>query len=217
MNEDKNLGAIRREYGDLGLNECDMAADPITQFSRWFEEILYHGDSAYDPTAMVLSTICSKGIPDSRVVLLKGIDQNDFIFYTNYQSTKGIQIAHQPYAALNFYWPQLVRQVRIRGSVSQVQDTISDAYFSSRPLNSQFSAIASPQSREIHDRGVLEKKLQQLIDSHGKEAIMRPKNWGGYRVTPFEIEFWQGRNNRLHDRIQYYKEQDRWTFRRLAP
>ena len=166
---------------------------------------------------MVLSTVDEKSCPDSRVVLLKGLEEGNFIFYTNYQSAKSMQIQNNPYAALNFYWPQMARQVRIRGRVKKVSTKQSDEYFSSRPIKSQLSAIVSPQSQEIMDRASLEHALNDLIQQHGQELVVRPNHWGGYMVIPEEIEFWQGRDNRLHDRIQYCRQEGAWIRRRLAP
>lgn len=215
MSNWSTLADIRREYGDLSLSEDSLPECPITQFKHWFEEVLVVEKS--DPTAMVLSTVDDKGYPDSRVVLLKGLDEGSFIFYTNYQSPKSLQLRHIPYAALNFYWPQMARQVRIRGRVKRVSKIQSDAYFASRPKTSQLSAIASPQSQKIESRKILEQSLNNLIAKYGQEPIVRPNHWGGYLVIPDEIEFWQGRDNRLHDRICYYKDKGKWIFCRLAP
>ena len=211
----KTLADIRREYGELSLDEETLQQCPIAQFKLWFEEVLLVEKS--DPTAMVLSTVDEKGQPDSRVVLLKGIEEGAFIFYTNYQSTKSLQIRQKPYAALNFYWPQMVRQVRVRGRVKPVSKEQSDSYFASRPVTSQLSAIVSPQSEEIKDRNFLEQALNKLIEEHGQEPVVRPEHWGGYMLLPDEIEFWQGRDNRLHDRICYYKKEGEWAHCRLAP
>lgn len=209
------LSDIRREYGELSLTEACMPDSPITQFESWFKEVLNAEKS--DPTAMVLSTVDQKGCPDSRVVLLKGLEEDCFIFYTNYQSAKAIQINQTPYVALNFYWPQMARQVRIRGRIKQVSQAESDAYFSSRPFHSQLSSMASPQSQALKDRMELEQAFNQLIETYQQKTVVRPNYWGGYRVMPDEIEFWQGRDNRLHDRIQYYRHSGRWQHRRLAP
>lgn len=206
---------IRREYGQLALQESDMPDCPIEQFHRWFSEIVPVEKT--DPTAMVLSTVDSLGHPDSRVVLLKGINEGAFLFYTNYQSTKSIQIETSPYVALNFYWPHMARQVRVRGGVKRVRSSQSDAYFATRPKLSQLSAIASPQSQEISGRDELETRLNELIASHEDSPVVRPKHWGGYQVTPDEIEFWQGRDNRMSDRIHYYRKEGNWVHRRLAP
>lgn len=211
----KSLSDIRRQYGELTLCEADACDSPIEQFKQWFEAILTV--ELADPTAMVLSTVDSEGFPDSRVVLLKGIENGAFIFYTNYGSAKAQQLNHTPYAALNFYWPQMARQVRIRGRVKKTSATVSDEYFSSRPVKSQLSAIASPQSQPIESREEIEKKLTDLINQYGQEPIIRPVNWGGYCVIPDEMEFWQGRDDRLHDRMQYFKQNGQWVHRRLAP
>lgn len=211
----KTIADIRREYGDLNLDDESVLACPIAQFKQWFDEVLHIEKS--DPTAMLLSTVDERGYPDSRVVLLKGLEEGAFIFYTNYQSTKSQQIEHAPHVALNFYWPEMARQVRVRGQVKRVSDSQSDAYFSSRPTNSQLSAIASPQSQKIAERRILEEALTALIVKYGQESILRPEHWGGYQVIPDEIEFWQGRDNRLHDRILYQKVNEDWTHCRLAP
>lgn len=215
MGNFRDLADIRRDYGELSLSEDTAQADPIAQFQLWFEDVLKNEKN--DPTAMVLSTVDDRGYPDSRVVLLKGIDEGNFLFYTNYQSTKAVQIHHAPYAALNFYWPQMARQVRIRGRIKKVSNAQSDNYFSTRPVKSQLSALVSPQSQEIDSRTVLETALNQLIEQHGQKPVVRPENWGGYMVIPDEIEFWQGRDNRLHDRIHYYRQANQWMHRRLAP
>ena len=208
------LADIRRDYGDLRLSEKDVRACPIEQFQTWFSEILQ--TEIHDPTAMVLSTVDARGYPDSRVVLLKGIDEGSFLFYTNYNSIKSQQIHANPAVALNFYWPSMARQVRVRGRVQQTSQKQSDDYFSSRPLESQWSALISPQSTTIGSRDELERALESLREKN-QQPIIRPQHWGGYCVTPDEIEFWQGRDNRLHDRIQYSRTGKIWTHRRLAP
>lgn len=215
MTHFRSIADIRREYGELALSDDSLEIDPMAQFKMWFDDVLQNEKN--DPTAMVLSTVDEQGHPDSRVVLLKGIIEGGFVFYTNYQSSKAIHIVKNPYVALNFYWPQMARQVRIRGSIKKISQELSDDYFSSRPVLSQFSAMISPQSQEICDRAVLEQALNQLIQRQGQELAVRPKNWGGYTVTPMEIEFWQGRDNRLHDRIHYYRQNEQWLHRRLAP
>jgi pyridoxamine 5'-phosphate oxidase len=215
MKDWQTIAHIRRDYGDLTLSEESIAAEPFTQFKLWFTEILKSEKS--DPTAMVLSTVDERGWPDSRVVLLKGIENDTFIFYTNYESTKALQLQHTPYAALNFYWPQMARQVRVRGRVKRTSDAQSDDYFSNRPVVSQVSAMASPQSRPIASRQSLEDAFNKLITQYSQKSIIRPTNWGGYIVIPDEIEFWQGRDNRLHDRFHYIKQQGEWGIRRLAP
>ncbi len=215
MNKWKTIADIRREYGNLHLNEEDIPSSPLQLFEKWFSEVLAAEKS--DPTAMVLSTVDEQSHPDSRVVLLKGIENNAFIFYTNYESRKAQQFTLNPYAALNFYWPAMARQVRIRGSITKTSTQQSDLYFASRPRLSQYSAVSSPQSREVGSRAELELRLNELITKHGQAPLLRPLNWGGFQVLPEEFEFWQGRDNRLHDRIQYVLTQETWSYRRLAP
>jgi pyridoxamine 5'-phosphate oxidase len=209
------LSKIRRDYGKFSLTKEDACASPFKQFQLWFAEIL--SIEHQDPTAMVLSTVDAEGHPDSRVVLLKGFDDDGFIFYTNYESTKSEQIATNPHVALNFYWPQMTRQVRIRGKIVRVSEAQSDEYFASRPHSSQLSAIASPQSKEITNRTDLEAILNRLLQQHQNSPVPRPKHWGGYKVIPYEMEFFQGRDNRLHDRLQYCLQNKRWIIRCLAP
>ena len=211
----KKISDIRREYGNLSLGEEGAKDCPIEQFVMWFADVVNSEKS--DPTAMVLSTVDELGHPDSRVVLLKEMKDGAFIFYTNYQSTKSMQINSTPYVALNFYWPELARQVRVRGSIKRLSEEQSDAYFSSRPKTSQLSAMVSPQSREINSRLELESSLNELIVAYQQQPVVRPQYWGGYEVIPSEIEFWQGRDNRLHDRIHYHRQQGKWIHRRLAP
>ena len=209
------LSAIRHEYGDSSLNDEDLSHSPIIQFKRWFSEVL--NTETNDPTAMLLSTVDEHGHPDSRVVLLKGLQAGAFVFYTNYQSRKAKQINQNPYVALNFYWPNMVRQVRVRGRIKPVSEAQSNAYFATRPRASQLNAMISPQSSEIASRSELEYALNEWMSNHPEELIMRPEHWGGYKVIPDEYEFWQGRDNRFHDRIQYYREEKKWWHRRLAP
>lgn len=215
MGDYRNFADIRREYGDLGLAEEMLQSDPFEQFKLWFQEVIK--SETHDPNAMVLSTVDEQGWPDSRVVLLKEIQDRAFVFYTNYLSSKGTQLNINPFAALNFYWPTLSRQVRIRGKVKKVSEDISDQYFSTRPIKSQLSAMISQQSKEIDSRASLENKLNELFQKTGQESVVRPSFWGGYMVMPEEFEFWQGRDNRLHDRIHYYKKGASWLHRRLAP
>ncbi len=170
-----------------------------------------------DPTAMVLSTVDDKGQPDARVVLLKGLEPDGFIFYTDYKSAKGRQLAASDRCALTFYWPLLVRQLRIQGQAIPLESSVSADYFASRPYLSQLSAIASPQSQVIANRQVLEDKVAKLQQSSVEGQVFCPRDWGGYRVLPHAIEFWQGRDNRLHDRILYTKEDNDWSCCRLAP
>lgn len=211
----KTISDIRREYGNLSLSEEDANENPIRQYELWFADVVKTEKS--DPTAMVLSTVDEHGHPDSRLVLLKEIKDGAFVFYTNYQSPKSKHICAMPYVALNFYWPEMARQIRIRGRAQKISKKQSDDYFYSRPRVSQLSAITSPQSSEINGRAELEQTLNALIAKHQQQPIVRPEYWGGYEVTPDEFEFWQGRDSRLHDRIHYFRQQGKWAHRRLAP
>ena len=210
----KNIAAMRREYMGESLNETDVAAEPFIQFQRWFDEAL----RAELPmaNAMTLATVAADGAPSARIVLLKGIDHGGFVFYTNYMSRKGQELAANPRAALVFHWTDLERQVRIDGSVEKVTAAESDEYFTSRPLGSRHAAIASPQSDVVASRADLEARFAAAAATHG-EAAPRPSHWGGYRVNPVSVEFWQGRTSRLHDRLLYSRQGDRWTLARLAP
>lgn len=216
MAHKKVLSEIRREYGQKGLSEETLCTSPIDQFRTWFEEVL-QVESIDDPTAMVLSTIDESGHPDSRIVLLKGIENDAFVFYTNYQSKKSMQLEKHPFVALNFYWQSMSRQVRVRGQAERVSIEQSKAYFFSRPLSSQISAIISPQSQKISSRKFLEEAYYDLNDQIKNGMLEYPQFWGGYRVIPQEIEFWQGRNDRLHDRILYSQSEKNWNHSRLAP
>lgn len=209
-----NIADLRQEYMRAGLSEAEAHADPFVQFERWFKDAL----AAQLPlaNAMTLATVTPKGGPDARAVLLKGVDGGGFVFYTNYDSRKGRQLAAKPEACLVFLWAPLERQVRIEGRVEKVTAAESDAYFSSRPVGARLSARASAQSAVVADRKFLENALQEQKAKHG-ENPPRPAHWGGYRVIPSQIEFWQGRENRLHDRLLYRRRQDTWTIERLAP
>jgi pyridoxamine 5'-phosphate oxidase len=190
--------------------------DPIRLFRKWFDAALKAGMK--EPTAMTLATATRDGKPSARMVLLKGFDQDGFVFYTNYESRKGRELAENARAALVFYWPPLDRQVRITGRVSKVSAAESDAYFASRPLGSRFSAATSRQSSVIASRALLEKRLAELTARYPEAGPPRPKNWGGYRVRPDEIEFWQQGEFRLHDRMRYRRRRDgSWKVDRLAP
>jgi pyridoxamine 5'-phosphate oxidase len=215
MDKTHGMADIRREYGDRRLNEEETLQSPFLQFERWFQDACIQEQA--DSNAMVLSTVDSNGVPDARVVLLKGIESDAFIFYTNYNSVKGIEIAENPRVALTFYWQKAVRQVRIRGTITRVSDEKSDNYFASRPILSQLSAVASAQSELIESRQWLEEKFEAVARLYANQPIPRPKHWGGYAVAPFEIEFWQGRDNRLHDRIRYMRAGNVWRKCRLSP
>lgn len=210
------LAQTREEYGESALLESQMHPNPIEQFILWFEQYAQTEPSTCN--AMVLSTVDADNHPDSRVVLLKELKDGEFVFYTNYNSVKGVQMHNNPFVALNFYWPHQVRQVRVRGTVRQVSAAESDEYFYSRPIESQLSSIASHQSAIVDSREALHAAYQKLLaDYTHTHDILRPETWGGYTVTPHQIEFWQGRNNRLHDRIQYTHHENHWTMCRLAP
>lgn len=211
----QQFASIRREYGCSNLNEQEMHGNPIEQFNAWFEEA--RQTEPHDPTAMVLSTVDAAGMPDSRVVLLKGLDAEGFVFYTHYGSAKGMQLLHNPHAALNFYWPHLAKQVRIRGVVDKTSAFQSDEYFSSRPFLSQVAAMAARQSQEIPDRDYLSHAFDHLLKQYAQQPPSRPLDWGGYCLKPDRFEFWQGRDNRLHDRIMYTKIEKDWHIARLAP
>lgn len=197
-----------------GLAEADAHADPLAQFERWFNDAL----AAQLPlaNAMTLATTATGGTPDARIVLLKGVDNGGFVFYTNYGSRKGRQLAAQPQACLVFFWAPLERQIRIEGKVERVSSSDSDHYYASRPLGARLSARASAQSEVVAGREVLEKAVQQEKAMHG-ENPPRPAHWGGYRVIPSCMEFWQGRENRLHDRLLYLRDGGSWKIERLAP
>ncbi len=197
------------------LREADMPRDPIEKFREWFEAA---GDAGHvEPTAMTLATADDEGRPSARVVLLKEFDAEGFVFYTNYDSRKGAELAANPQASLVFWWDRLARQVRIEGAVEKVADTVSDEYFRSRPRNSQLAAWASRQSAPVPDRAALESRFESLAREHAGREVPRPPFWGGYRLRPRSIEFWQGRGDRLHDRFRYRIQEGRWILERLAP
>jgi pyridoxamine 5'-phosphate oxidase len=209
-----SLGGLRREYLGQPLNERDAASDPFEQFARWFDEARA---VEADPTAMTLATATAAGRPSARMVLLKGFDARGYVFYTNFESRKAGELDGTHRAALLFYWPAFERQVRVEGTVSRVDDAESDAYFVTRPLESRWSAHASPQSRPIDGRESLEAQVARVRAQYG-DAPPRPASWGGYRVVPDAFEFWQGRPNRLHDRLAYARADDgTWHLQRLAP
>lgn len=209
------LADLRRSYALGSLSETDVAADPITQFQRWFDEAL--NAKLPEPNAMTLATVDSTGQPSARIVLLKGVEARGFTFFTNYESRKGVDLAVNPRAALLFHWVQLERQVRIEGTVTKVSEAESDAYFASRPVGSRIGAWASEQSREVPDRTIIEQREAAFRQQFG-ENPPRPPHWGGYRVEPTRVEFWQGRPSRLHDRIVYGLQPDGgWRIARLSP
>lgn len=205
---------MRNEYMRASLDEADAAADPFAQFQRWFDEAVRA--ELPTPNAMTLATVAADGAPGARIVLLKGVDQHGFVFYTNYQSRKGRELAVNPRAVLVFHWIELEREVRIEGAVEKTSAAESDAYFSSRPLGSRHAAIASPQSSVVANRAALESRFAEVAKNQG-DAPARPAHWGGYRLNPIAVEFWQGRRNRLHDRLLYTRANGRWGISRLAP
>ncbi|UII25621.1 pyridoxamine 5'-phosphate oxidase [Fulvivirga maritima] len=213
---DKNIADIRKDYALKALDEQDLLAHPIKQFEKWLNEAIEC--DIKEATAMNVATIGEQGFPSSRVILLKGVSEKGFSFYTNYQSSKGKELANNPAVALNFFWPDLERQVRVQGMASKLSEEESTEYFQSRPKGSQIGAWTSPQSTVIAGREVLEEREKKLTEKYkDAEVLPKPKQWGGYLVEPFLIEFWQGRPSRLHDRIIYTQKGDGWQINRLAP
>jgi pyridoxamine 5'-phosphate oxidase len=209
-----SIADLRQEYRLSGLTEAEAGSDPLRLFERWFQDAL----DADVPlaNAMTLATVTPEGAPDARVVLLKGVESEGFVFYTNYDSRKGRQLARHPVACLVFLWTPLERQVRIEGVAEKVPAAASEAYFRTRPLGSRLSAWASRQSEPVADRETLERALAEMERRYGTEPP-RPPHWGGYRLVPHAVEFWQGRENRLHDRLLYRRRDGGWTLERLAP
>jgi pyridoxamine 5'-phosphate oxidase len=199
------------------LTKISADENPIRQFEEWFRVLSSHGVSEQDATSMTLATATADGQPSARIVLLKSFDERGFVFYTNYDSRKGDELSDNPRACLLFYWPQVWRQVRIEGAVEKVTADESDAYFSSRPLGSRIGAWASNQSEVVEGRQTLEQQFAEMSARYG-DQVPRPPHWGGYRVKPAVIEFWQGRDNRLHDRLRYsLQDNGSWLIERLAP
>ncbi len=233
------IADLRREYSFVALRRADLEPDPIAQFKKWFDQaagttrsgrirracirlykrlFLIPAREAIDVTAMTLATVDGDGRPSARVVLLKGVDERGFVFFTNYDSRKGQELAANPNAALVFYWSDQVRQVTITGEVAKLPAAESDAYFRTRPRGSQLEAWASQQSAVVSDRAALEAKWKQMEAQYADKEVPRPLFWGGYRLRPERIEFWQGRPNRLHDRFRYAKQPDgTWRIERLSP
>jgi pyridoxamine 5'-phosphate oxidase len=209
-----DLANLRREYTLKTLDEAEVSPDPLAQFGVWFAEAT--NAELIEPTAMNLATIGADGRPSARIVLLKGVDHG-FLFFTNYDSRKGLDLAAHPFAALTFYWAELERQVRIEGRVELLPAEVSAEYFGSRPKLSRLGALASPQSRPLANRQELEAEMARLAQVYADQEPPRPEHWGGYRLLPDYLEFWQGRRSRLHDRVAYTRAADGWTIGRLAP
>ena len=216
MTSSRSIADLRREYARTRLDERDVSHDPIVEFARWFAEV--QESQLPEANAMTLATATAGGAPSARIVLLKAFDQRGFVFFTDYRSRKGIELEENPRAALVFYWGELERQVRITGAVTRTSAEESQEYFRSRPLGSRFGAWASHQSRVIAGRAAIEADLREIEARFAAGEVPLPPHWGGFRVAPDAIEFWQGRENRLHDRIRYARQRDgAWRIERLSP
>ncbi len=210
-----HLQADRIDYDRDALDERTVASDPCVQFERWFEAA--RASAILDPGAMTLATVDADGRPSARIVLLRGFDARGFVFYSNYQSRKGRALVATPEAALVWFWPPLERQIRIEGGVERISAVESDAYFSARPRGHRLAAWASSQSAIVPDRAALEREFASAETRFAEREVERPPHWGGYRVRPRRFEFWQGRPNRIHDRIAYEEAPNGWRIERLAP
>jgi pyridoxamine 5'-phosphate oxidase len=211
------MSELRREYGAAGLDRTDLDDDPVVQFGRWFDQA--SAADLIEPNAMTLATVSPVGRPSARVVLLKGFGPDGFVFYSNYASRKGGELAANPYAALVFWWPPLERQVRIEGRVGRTSREESEAYWRTRPLGSRLAALASAQSEAVAGREVLSRRVDELAERHRDGEVPLPEAWGGYRLLPDAFEFWQGRPDRLHDRFHYTRRPSPpgWEIERLSP
>jgi pyridoxamine 5'-phosphate oxidase len=210
-----DASSLRKEYTSAGLAKADLDPDPIVQFHEWFEKVI--DADLHEPNAMILATATSDGKPSARTVLLKGYDERGFVFYTNYEGRKAGELETNSRCAILFYWGELERQVRIEGRASRLSGEESDAYFAGRPRGSRLGAWASEQSRPVEDRTIVEERVRALEAEYEGREIPRPPFWGGYRVEPDTIEFWQGRESRLHDRLVYLREDGAWRIERLQP
>jgi pyridoxamine 5'-phosphate oxidase len=210
-----DASSLRKEYTSAGLAKADLDPDPIVQFHEWFEKVI--DADLHEPNAMILATATSDGKPSARTVLLKGYDERGFVFYTNYEGRKAGELEANPVCAILFYWGELERQVRIEGRASRLSGEESDAYFTGRPRGSRLGAWASEQSWPVDDRSILEERVRALEAEYEGREIPRPPFWGGYRVEPHAIEFWQGRESRLHDRLVYLRNEGGWEIVRLQP
>lgn len=215
----EHLENLRQDYSLMSLDEKEVFENPIRQFQKWFKEAQEAGE--IEPNIVIVATATTKGVPSARVLLLKGVDDAGFRFYTNYNSNKGQELEENPNVSMVFIWQSVQRQVRIQGLAEKLPEAISTTYFQSRPKDSQIGAWASPQSKVIKDRAILEKAVEKLTEQYANEEVLpKPKEWGGYLVKPYQIEFWQGRSNRLHDRLRYTITElnpKKWTIERLAP
>ena len=210
-----NIADLRKEYKLRNLDEADISDNPISLFSVWWDDAIH--SQIDEVNAMTLATVKTDGTPTGRVVLLKGYDENGFVFYTNYESDKGKELVQNNKACLIFYWKELERQVRITGTVVKNSDAENDEYFNSRPEGSKIGAWSSPQSSPIEDRSVIEKNVVKFQEQFKDKPVTRPPHWGGYKVLPTSIEFWQGRENRLNDRLLFTSEDGKWNLNRLSP
>lgn len=215
MDKNINIAQLRKEYSLKTLSEESVDENPFKQFEEWMKEAIKI--NYIDANSMMLSTVSSDGKPSSRIVLLKGFDMNGFTFYTNYKSSKGNDMEQNPWVSLSFFWISLERQIHIKGKVSKISSQESDEYFATRPRESQLAAWTSSQSNVIANRSILDNKYKELEKLYADKLVPRPPHWGGYLVEPFSIEFWQGRESRLHDRILFNKTKKDWLISRVAP